>query len=277
MVGFRGGGKSVDRPAAAAAGLDVYCRLLRTDSARARHTSRQPPLSAGRDGRRDRDRRVHARGYGRVRRHGGPAGAAGTGATRRVDPFPRGTARCLGRYDRGRGVPYEVTIFGILLTAPLVMVNVKFILARSLSRQRGTVMVSTVLVLGGPALGAMVACVALGLSMFASSILFWVAGTSWQADGMSFLPGAVLLTAPLAVLAARQLIRPGQLASSNHQAHPASEGDLRDDARGNRAGVSPLRQVSQEHRERRTRSWPAARPTRGRRLGPCPADRLRGL
>jgi hypothetical protein len=44
------------------------------------------------------------------------------------------------------------------------------------------------------------------LSTIVANILFAVAGSSWQADGLSLLPGAVLMAAPIGVLIARLLI-----------------------------------------------------------------------
>ncbi|GAA4154866.1 hypothetical protein GCM10022251_25600 [Phytohabitans flavus] len=108
----------------------------------------------------------------------------------------------------GAGVPYELTVLGMLLTGPLALVVVGVVLARPPRRRWGPVVAATVLVLGGPVLGAVIAWAALMFSVFASNILFAVAGSSWQADGLSLLPGAVLVAVPAGILAAQGLVRP---------------------------------------------------------------------
>ncbi|MEH1127245.1 hypothetical protein [Micromonospora sp. CPCC 206061] len=118
----------------------------------------------------------------------------------------------------GAGVPYEFTIFGMLLTGPLALVVLGVILARPPRRQWAPAVVVTLLVLGGPVLGILAAGVALMLSMFASNILFAVAGSSWAADGMSVLPGAVLAAVPVGILAAGRLIRPAEQPASEYPA-----------------------------------------------------------
>lgn len=121
----------------------------------------------------------------------------------------------------GAGVPYGITIFGVLLTGSLGLVIVEVILARPPRPQWSPVVVATRVVLGGPALGVIVVWAALILSIFASNILFTVAGSSWQADGLSVLPGAVLMAVPVGLVAARRLIHPARPRAPRHPAQLA--------------------------------------------------------
>ena len=104
----------------------------------------------------------------------------------------------------GAGVPNDVTGAGVLLTGPM-MVLVAGILRGRHRRARSARWIT--LVLASPVLSVPVVAASLVVSMFAANLLFAVAGSSWAADGLSLLPGAVVLAVPLGVAVARAVIR----------------------------------------------------------------------
>ncbi|GIG42166.1 hypothetical protein ACFO1B_00525 [Dactylosporangium siamense] len=104
----------------------------------------------------------------------------------------------------GAGVSNDVTGGGLLLSAPMMVLAAGILRGR---RARSAIWIT--LVLASPALSALVGAAALILSMFVANLLFAVAGSSWAADGLSLLPGAVVLALIAGVAAARTLIRPG--------------------------------------------------------------------
>lgn len=101
----------------------------------------------------------------------------------------------------GAGVSNDVTAAGMLLAAPLMVLT-----AGTLRGPRRTALWTT-LVLASPVLSALVVALALLLSIFVANVLFAVAGSSWAADGLSLLPGAVVLAVGVGVVAGRTLVR----------------------------------------------------------------------
>ncbi|GAB3826728.1 hypothetical protein GCM10027610_008850 [Dactylosporangium cerinum] len=103
----------------------------------------------------------------------------------------------------GAGVSNNVTGGGLLLTAPMMV-----LVAGILRGRRARSAIWLTLVLASPVLSVLVAAAALVLSMFAANLLFAVAGSSWAADGLSLLPGAVVLALITGVAVAHKLIHP---------------------------------------------------------------------
>ncbi|GAA1525363.1 hypothetical protein GCM10009827_047590 [Dactylosporangium maewongense] len=107
----------------------------------------------------------------------------------------------------GAGVPSDITITGLLLSAPMLLTVIAVMRTRRPAGGWARPTLWTVLVLTSPVLSFLLVAASLLLSMFAANVLFTVAGSSWAADGMSLLPGAVILTLTIGVLTARKLIR----------------------------------------------------------------------
>ncbi|MFF5231729.1 hypothetical protein [Dactylosporangium sp. NPDC000521] len=129
----------------------------------------------------------------------------------------------------GAGVPSEITATGLLLAAPMLVAVIAVMRTRRPGRGWARPTLWTVLVLTSPVLSVLLVAASLLLSMFAANLLFTAAGSSWAADGMSLLPGAVLLTLAIGVLTARKLIRtpeppPGHPASPfSHPTPPSGQ------------------------------------------------------
>src|SRR5690348_14553919 len=109
----------------------------------------------------------------------------------------------------GAGVPEEVTLAGVLFSGPMAALTVGLMWVWRHGQRTDRLAIWTGLMLTSPLPGAAIAVSAFVLSLFAANILFTVAGSSWPADGLSLLPGAVVLAAPIAALVARWLVRPG--------------------------------------------------------------------
>jgi hypothetical protein len=109
----------------------------------------------------------------------------------------------------GAGVPYELTAAGVLFSAPMIVMVVGVMRAGQ-PRRRPATAVWIALMLASPVVSALVVMLALTLSIIGAGILFAVAGSSWQADGLSLLPGAVLLAVPAGAVVARVLIHPAE-------------------------------------------------------------------
>jgi hypothetical protein len=130
----------------------------------------------------------------------------------RLAALVAGPALLLGAWGAATcaGVPYEITVTGMLLSAPMTVMVVGAMRAGRPRRRWAAVTAWAGLVLVSPLASALFVGSALALSIFAANILFAVAGSSWAADGMSLLPGAVIVAASVGVLAARRLIRPDE-------------------------------------------------------------------
>ncbi|MEV4517630.1 hypothetical protein AB0K00_52820 [Dactylosporangium sp. NPDC049525] len=121
----------------------------------------------------------------------------------------------------GAGVPNDITTIGLLLTVPMMVLAIGIL--RGPRRSPRSALWIT-LVLASPALSALVVAAALLLSIFVANVLFTVAGSSWAADGMSLLPGAVVVAVAVGVMVARHVIRaepPGQPVPADHPIGPA--------------------------------------------------------
>jgi hypothetical protein len=114
----------------------------------------------------------------------------------------------------GAGVPYEATIAGVLFSGPMTALAVGVMWVRRHRQRLDRIAIWTGLIMASPLAGILITISALILSMFAANILFSIAGSSWQADGLSLLPGAVVLAAPIAAIAARWLVRPADPAGA---------------------------------------------------------------
>ncbi|MEV0134610.1 hypothetical protein AB0H83_39890 [Dactylosporangium sp. NPDC050688] len=106
----------------------------------------------------------------------------------------------------GAGVPNHWTEAGVLLAAPMMVLAAAIL--RGPRRGRARTAVWTTVVLASPALSVPVVAGSLMLSIFVANVLFVVAGSSWAADGLALLPGAVVLAAVAGAAVARWVIRP---------------------------------------------------------------------
>lgn len=122
-----------------------------------------------------------------------------------------GPALLLGAFgaSTGAGVPNAVTMAGMLLAVPMTVLAVAVMRAPR-PRSRAGAAVWIILVLTSPLLSILVIVGSLMLSTFVSNVLFAVAGSSWAADGLSLLPGAVVLGVAMGVVVSRSLIHPAE-------------------------------------------------------------------
>ncbi|MET7418751.1 hypothetical protein [Dactylosporangium sp. NPDC005555] len=117
----------------------------------------------------------------------------------------------------GAGVSNTVTSAGFLLTVPMILLVVATMRAHRPSQGWSRPTLWVVLSLTSPVLSVAVVAVSLMLSMVTANVLFAVAGSSWAADGMSFLPGTVVLAVAIGVAVSRTVIR----ATEPPTGHPA--------------------------------------------------------
>ncbi|WP_176984712.1 hypothetical protein [Asanoa ishikariensis] len=105
----------------------------------------------------------------------------------------------LGGAATGSGIDLAVTqLVPIALAGPFAAAVVA-VLFNPRSRRRGrNAAVRTAILVAGLPVSVVVFFVSIVLSQFAASILFALGGTSYPADGITFLPGAVLLVVPAA-------------------------------------------------------------------------------
>ncbi|WP_121160815.1 hypothetical protein [Micromonospora pisi] len=109
----------------------------------------------------------------------------------------------------GLGIGQHVTSYGALLVGPLFVVVVALLWWHPAGRRRGPVALWTALAaVGGALVTVPVVFAGLVFSMFGSSMLFTLAGTSYPADGVSVVPGVTVVTLVAGILIAARLPGP---------------------------------------------------------------------